>query len=79
MEALFSKDYGLLWAVLLALALFLPVRQLLWVLYVRRAQKTGEDIETAKQRLKRRASFTAGLLCFVFAYLYTNYLFQSRP
>lgn len=79
MEALFSKDYELLWTLVLALALFLPVRQLIWVLYVRRAQKDGETMETARQRLKRRAGVTAALLCFVFAYLYTNYLFQGRP
>jgi uncharacterized paraquat-inducible protein A len=79
MEALFTKDYELLWAVLLALALLLPVRQLIWVLYVRRAQRQGEASDVARQRLKRRASITAALLCFIFAYLYTNYLFQGRP
>lgn len=79
MEVLFSKDFELLWALLLALVLFYPVRQLIWVLYVRRAQKQGETDEDAKRRLKRRSSMTAALLCFVFAFLYTNQLFQDRP
>ena len=79
MEALFTKDYELLWALLLALALFLPVRQIIWVLYLRRDRKQGEIAEEARQRLKLRAGATAALLCFVFAYLYTSHLFQGRP
>jgi hypothetical protein len=81
MSTLFGPDYGFLWALVLALALFFPVRQLIWVLYVRRAQKqSGGDVEAAEQaRLKKRASVTAALLCFVFAVIYTNYLFQGTP
>lgn len=81
MDALFSQDYAVIWALALALALFFPVRQLIWVLYVRRAQKqSGADVETAEQqRLKKRAGVTAALLCFVFALLYSNYLFQGNP
>lgn len=30
-------------------------------------------------RLKKRASMTAALLCFVFSAVYTNYLFQAGP
>ena len=71
MDAFFTEDYQLLWAVLLALALFLPVRQLIWVMSMRRAEKKGADLEEAAPRLKRRAAATAGLLCFVFAYFYT--------
>ena len=32
MEALFTKGYVLLWTVALGLALFLPVRHLIWVI-----------------------------------------------
>ncbi len=74
MEALFTKDYMLLWALVLALALFLPVRRLIWVIYVRRAARQGEPDEAERARLRRRAGWTAALLCFVFSYLYSAYL-----
>ena len=79
MEALFSKDYFLLWALLLGLALFLPVRQLIWVLYVRRAQRGGEVGEAEAGRLKKRATATAILICFVFSLLYTINILGDRP
>ena len=76
-----------LWALALALALFFPVRQLIWVLYVRRAQRQaaqeereGQEVDEAEQaRLKRRAGVTSGLLCFVFAFIYTAQLFRDTP
>ena len=79
MEVLFTKDYMLFWAAVLALALFIPVRQLLWVLYMRRAQRKAEVDEQESRRLKRRAAVTAGLLCFVFSVLYANHLFSGQP
>ena len=79
MEALFTKDYLLLWMAALALALFYPVRQLIWVLFVRRAGKAGEVDEAERQRLKRRAGFSAALLCFIFAFFYTQHLFSDAP
>lgn len=80
MEDLFSKQYFVLWAGLLAAALYYPVRQLIWVLYVRRAEsQRGATDEPERARLKRRASFTSALLCLVFSVLYTNYLFGDRP
>ena len=75
MEALVSKDYMMLWALVLAVALFFPVRQLIWVLHMRRALRQGEPGEAEARRLKQRATATAVLLCFVFALLYTIYLF----
>ena len=77
MAALFTKEYALVWVVLLALALFLPVRKLVFVLYVRRAERiAGERADEAEQaRLFKRASFTAALLCLVFSYLYVRNLF----
>ena len=79
MAELFSAQYVYLWMLVLALLLFLPVRRLIWVLYVRRAERRGPTDENERLRLKRRAGVTAGLLCFVFSYFYVTYLFQSRP
>ena len=79
MEELFTADYWLIWALLLATALFYPVRQLIWTLYVRRseAQNKGPIDETARQSLKRRATFTAVLLVFIFSVLYANQFFKG--
>lgn len=71
MVDLFGPYSREIWALLLALALFLPVRQLIWVLAVRRAEKReGPTDEARRQWLKRRAAVTAALLCFVFSYIY---------
>jgi len=78
-EALFTKQFMLLWALVLTLALFLPVRQLIWVIYVRRAMRRSDIDEEERLRLKRRAGVTSVLLSFVFAYLYASYLFQDAP
>ena len=75
MESLFDPKFQPLWALILALALFLPVRRLIWVLYMRRAQKQGEDLDEIGPRLQRRSTVTAALLALVFSYMYTSYLF----
>lgn len=79
MELLFNKDYWPLWAFVLGLALFFPVRQLIWVLYVRRAERGGSIEEGERRRLKRRAGATSGLICFLFAIVYTQHLFSGQP
>lgn len=79
MEALLTRDYWLFWMAVLALALFFPVRKLIWVLYVRRALRRGTVDEAERQRLLRRAGATAALVCFVFSYLYTDQLFRPGP
>lgn len=84
MADLFTLKYHLMWTVVLALALFLPVRQLIWVLSVRRQQakaaQAGEELgEEMKQTLKRRAGFTSVLLCFVFAFFYTEHILSPPP
>ncbi len=79
MEALFAKDFMPLWALALALALFVPVRQLIWVIYVRRANRQGETDEAGRAHLKRRAGVTSALLCFVFASVYAMQLFRDTP
>ena len=77
MEEIFGRDYVLLWAAALGVALFFPVRRLIWVLSMRRAHRQGEPSEDEGRRLKKRATVTAVLLCFVVAVLYTNHLFQG--
>ena len=66
-----------LWIVLLSTVLFFPVRKLIWVLYVRKKQKTQQTVsEEEKNRLKKRATFTAILLCIVFSYIYVKQVFS---
>jgi len=66
-----------LWIVLLSTALFFPVRKLIWVLYVRKKQKTQQSVsEEEKISLKKRATFTAILLCVVFSYIYVKQVFN---
>ena len=65
------------WVTLLSVALFFPVRQLIWVLYVRKKQKTQQSVsEEEKMILKKRATFTSILLCVVFSYLYVIQVFN---
>ena len=65
-----------LWIVLLTTALFFPVRKLIWVLYVRKKQKTQQSVsEEEKSSLKKRATFTV-LLCVVFSYIYVKQVFN---
>ena len=66
-----------LWIMLLSTALFFPVRKLIWVLYVRKKQKTQQSVsEEEKIGLKKRATFTAVFLCIVFSYIYVNQVFN---
>ncbi len=80
MEALFSFEYRYLWVVVLAAALLFPVRQMIWVLTVRRAIRKGgeENVDAAERnRLKRRAGVTSALLCILFSAVYVNVLFSE--
>ena len=73
MAELFGSNSSTVWVLVLAAALFFPVRRLIWVLSVRRQERRdGETDEAARQALKRRAGFTAALLSFVFAYFYAT-------
>jgi len=66
-----------LWIALLSTALFFPVRKLIWVLYVRKKQKTQQSVsEEEKISLKKRATITAILLCIVFSYIYVKQVFN---
>ena len=64
------------WIIILSAVLFFPVRQLIWVLYVRKKQKVQKTVsDEEKQILKKRSTFTSILLCVVFSYLYVNQVF----
>ena len=66
-----------IWVIVLSLALFFPVRQLIWVLYVRKKQKAQKAVsDEEKIGLKKRATFTSVLLCIVFSYLYVSQVFN---
>jgi len=66
-----------LWIILLSTVLFFPVRKLIWVLYVRKKQKTQQSVsEEEKNSLKKRATLTAILLCIVFSYVYVKQVFN---
>jgi len=64
------------WTILLSIALFYPVRQLIWILYVRRTQKKQQNVsEVEKNILKKRATFTSIFLSIVFSYIYVSQVF----
>ena len=66
-----------IWIVVLSTVLFFPVRQLIWVLYVRKKQKSQKTVsDDEKMGLKKRATFTSVLLCIVFSYLYVTQVFN---
>ena len=73
----YTSFHDPIWVIILSAALFFPVRQLIWVLYIRKKQKSqGEVSEEEKISLKKRASFTSILLCIVFSYLYVIQVFN---
>ena len=66
-----------IWVAILSLALFFPVRQLIWDLYVRKKQKSQNTVsDDEKIGLKKRATLTSVLLCIVFSYLYVSQVFN---
>ena len=65
------------WIIILSAVLFFPVRQLIWVLYVRKKQKVQKAVsDEEKQILRKRSTFTSILLCVVFSYIYVNQVFS---
>ena len=66
-----------IWVLVLTTALFFPVRKMIWVLYVRKKQKSQKTVsDDEKLQLKKRATFTSMLLCVVFSYLYVVQVFN---
>jgi len=76
-EALFNNENPYLWALILALLLFYPVRQLIWTLYVRKASQQTTIDEAESLRLKKRATVTSILVCFVFSLIYASTLIKG--
>ena len=75
--SLYIAFHDPLWVALLSIVLFFPVRQLIWVLYVRKKQKSQQVVsEEEKKNLKKRATFTSILLCVVFSYIYVTQVFN---
>ena len=81
MEAMISPEYRWLWSAALGAALFFPVRQLIWVMAVRREQRRQGQLpdDQTQAGLKSRASVTAALLCLVFAAAYGGVVFGDKP
>ena len=44
LKSLYIAFHDPLWIILLAVFLFFPVRKLIWVLYVRKKQKTQQNV-----------------------------------
>ena len=66
-----------LWTLLLSITLFYPVRQLIWILYVRKLQKKQKSVtEEEKKNLKKRSNFTSIFLSIVFSYIYVTQVFN---
>ena len=66
-----------IWTILLSITLFFPIRQLIWVLYVRKKQKKQKLVsEEEKKVLKKRATFTSIFLSIVFSYIYVTQVFN---
>ena len=66
-----------IWVLVLTTALFFPVRQMIWVLYVRKKQKSQKTVsDDEKRNLKKRATFTSVFLCIVFSYIYVSQVFN---
>ena len=62
-----------IWTLVLAVALFFPVRQLIWVLHVRKKQKKQKLVSDEEiNLLKKKATFTSIFLSLVFSYIYVN-------
>lgn len=72
------QTYQIVSTLALTALLFYPVRQLIWVLSVRRAEgRDGQHDDVRRTRFKRRATATAILLCFTFAVLFTNSIMKG--
>ena len=76
-ETFYIAFHDPIWVVALSTALFFPVRQMIWVLYIRKKQKTQKIVSNDEKKiLKKRATFTSVLLCIVFSYLYVTQVFN---
>jgi len=76
-RTLYITFHDPVWVLLLSFVLFFPVRKLIWVLLVRKKQKIEKLVsDEEKKNLKKKATLTSILLCFVFSYLYVQQVFN---
>ncbi len=77
MEGMLDPEYRWLWSAALGAALFFPVRQLIWVLSVRRIERRSGELPDEKSMdfLKRKAGITSVLLCLLIAAVYGGVTF----
>ena len=76
-RTLYITFHDPIWVLLLSFVLFFPVRKLIWVLLVRKKQKIEKLVsDEEKKNLKKKATLTSILLCFVFSYLYVQQVFN---
>ena len=76
-KTLYIAFHDPIWTLILGMALFFPIRQLIWVLYVRRKQKKQKLVsEEEINNLKKKATFTSIFLSLVFSYVYVNQVFN---
>ncbi len=67
-----SPQYKYLWALLLAAVLYLPLRNVIYRVSLRRAERWVEEVDAEESaRLKKRASLVSAVVSCVFALLYT--------
>ena len=72
-KTLYIAFHDPIWTLILGIALFFPVRQLIWVLHVRRKQKKQKLVSEEEMHiLKKKATFTSIFLSLVFSYIYVN-------
>lgn len=75
MPTLETPQGRLIWSLILAALLFLPLRRLLFVLSVRRELRVRREAPPPRQRLlRRRAGITAALLGLFFSAVYVHVL-----
>ena len=62
---------------MLSVVLFYPIRQLIWVLHVRKKQKKQKMVsEEERKILKKKSTFTSIFLSIVFSYVYVSQVFN---
>jgi len=65
------------WVIMLSAVLFYPIRQMIWVLHVRKKQKKQKMVsEEERKILKKKATFTSIFLSIVFSYIYVAQVFN---
>ena len=76
---LYKTFHQPIWTLLLALALYFPIKKILYQLYMRKYFKDNPEQkeldDDLKNKLNKRARFTSLLLSFVFSYLYVQNVF----